>query len=174
MLPLCSLCPCCPSSSLEPVTSLWLRAHTLASPQGLPGKSTGTFATQCHREMRGKVCSGQYGFFAHPPHPTGVLPAKLLKMVNHQQNDPKKIPVWLQSQRWTFESNICCILWEGKEDLCPQQTWAVPGKDIEKNYRSAVSLHKSDKGCGIINTYTHPPSLKLFFILISDFKRLIS
>lgn len=155
-------------------SSPWLRAHTLTSPCGLPGKSRGTSPTQCHGEMRGKGCWRQYGFFAHPLQPTRVLPVKLLKMVSHQQSDPEKnfcliaitkMDIWVQ---WLL------YFVRGKEDLCPQQTWAVPGKDIEKNYRSAVSLHKSDKGCGIANTCAHPPSLKLFFILISDFKRLIS
>lgn len=78
-----------PLLTLE-VSSPWLRAHTLTSPRGLPGKSRGTSTTQHHGEMRGKGCWGRYGFFAHPPQPTRVLPVKLLKMVIHQQSDPEK------------------------------------------------------------------------------------
>jgi len=55
----------------------------------------------------------------------------------------------------------------GKLELCWKKQW-------KKNYRPVMSFHKSDKGSDIINTCAHPPLVMLFFILISDFKRLIS
>lgn len=86
---------------------------------------------QCHKEMRRKVFRDSLPFCpSFSPHQH--LPAKLPKMVTHQLSDPKKIPVQLQLQRWSFKSTLFCILREGKEDLCPRQTWALTGKEIEK------------------------------------------
>lgn len=164
MLPLCCSGPCCPCSGLEPVISG--SGHTLSLPPADPWKNI--FATQCYGEMRGKVCSGQNGIFANPSHPSRVLPAKLLKMVCYQWSDPKNNSCLIEIKEMGIWVQYLLYLWEGKEDLCLQ--WLEPC--LEKILKKMIdlSLHKSDKGWGTINTCAHPPSLKLFFILISDFK----
>lgn len=62
-----------------------------------------------------------------------------------------------------------------KGRFMPLANLSYAGKNTgKKKYRPVVSFHKSDKGSDIINTCAHPPLVMLFFILISDFKRLIS
>lgn len=170
MLPRCCLCPCWPWRSPLPGSGHTLSLH----PAGSLARAEAHLPPSTTERWGERAAGDGMAFLPTLPSPPESCLLNCWKWSSTSRVTLKKIPVSLQSQRWTFESNGCCILWEGMEDLCPRQTWAVPGKDIEKNYRSAVSLHKSDKGCGIINTCAHPPSLKLFFILISDFKRLIS
>lgn len=118
---------------------LWLPASCPSLAQGTHSVCPRGFLarTQAPLPLRATKIWGGRSFwdslaFCSSSSPTTVLPARLLKMVTLQVSDPPQIPVQLQLQRWTFKSTIFCILWEGKEDLCPQQTWALTGKDIEK------------------------------------------
>lgn len=120
--------------------------------------------------MRGKVCLGLCYFFFHPPHPTWVLPTKLLKSVSHEWIAPKKLLSGCSHKDGHLYSISVVFCERQRKIYVPCKLELSLEKDIEKKYRSAVSLHKSDKGCDIINTCTHPLSLMLFFILISDLK----
>lgn len=144
MLPLCFLCPCCPCSGLKPVASLWLRAHNCFAP-GAPWQEHWHICHPVPQRDEGKGLLGTVHLFGSPS--SSQWSPACSAAANRQPPvvSSCKIRFLLQSQRWTFEFKICCIMWEGKEDLCSQQSWVVLGKDIESNYRSAVSLHKLEK-----------------------------
>lgn len=150
MLPLCCLSPCCLCSGFQPIAPLWLRAHTLGLSQRLPGKNTGSFATKRHKELRGKVFLGQSAFLPILPIPPEFCLPNCWKWSPTSRVILKNsCPVAITKMDIKGHYLLYFLRGKGRSmffyEVCPQQTSALTGKDIEKIYRSAMSLHKSDK-----------------------------
>lgn len=145
MLPLCCLCPCCLCSGFQPAAPLWLRPHIWFVPLlFLSGKSTGSFATSATKRWGGRSL-GTVCLFAHPPHPISicllncrkwsptswVILKKFLSSCNYKDGH-------LSPPSFVFYERERRIYVPGKLEL-----WLE--KKLKKYYRSAMSLHKSDK-----------------------------
>lgn len=145
MLPLCCLCPCCLCSGFQPVVPLWLRAHTLDLSQRFPGKNMGSSATQCNKEMRRKILLGPSAFLPILPIPPAfcllncwkwsatswVILKKFLSSCNNKDGHLGPLP-------FVFYEREMKISVLSKLELWLEKTF-------KKYYRSAMSLHKSDK-----------------------------
>lgn len=136
MLPLCCLCPCGLCSGFQPVAPLWLRAHTRFVPEA-PLQEHRVLWHSVPQKDKEKGLFGTVCLFAHPPHPTSLLPARLLKMVTHQLSDLKKIPVQLQLQRWTSMSTIFLYFMRGKgRSMSP----ANLSSDRKRHWKNIIDL----------------------------------